>query len=71
MVLSLECQWIRVCGGVLPCCNKSENGCLEIWKNKSEIEKLYESGKNVHKKCGTCFNLKKYIFALWFKVLYR
>jgi hypothetical protein len=50
MVLSLDCQWIRACGGTLPCSNNSEKDSSEIRKNKSENGKLYESGKNVHKK---------------------
>jgi hypothetical protein len=46
----LECQWIRAYGGALPCRNKSEKGSFKILKNKSEIGKLYEIGKNVCKK---------------------
>ncbi len=48
--LSLDCQWIRACGGALLCCNKSEKDCWRNLEKKSEIGKLYESRKNVHKK---------------------
>jgi hypothetical protein len=30
--------------------NKSEKGCLEIWRNKTKFGKIYGSGKNLHKK---------------------
>jgi hypothetical protein len=47
---SLESQWIRACGGTLPCCNNSEKGSLGFWKNKNEKEKNVEKRKKVHKK---------------------
>jgi hypothetical protein len=50
MVLSFKCQWIRAWGGALPCCNNSGKDCLKFCKNKIKNGKMFESGKNVHKK---------------------
>jgi hypothetical protein len=50
MVSSLEYQWIRACGGALPCRNKSEKDCLKFGQNKSKFGKLYNRGANVCKK---------------------
>jgi hypothetical protein len=51
MVLSfIECQWIRACGGTLPCCNNLEKGSSEIFRDKTENGKMCESEKNVHNK---------------------
>jgi hypothetical protein len=46
----LKSQWIRAYGGALPCCNNSEKGSLEFWKNKRENRKMCESGKMYMKK---------------------
>ncbi len=43
-------QWIRAYGGALPCCNNSEKGSLEFWKNKGEKRKMCEKGKILHEK---------------------
>jgi hypothetical protein len=52
----------------MPCCNNSEKGSLEFWKNKSEKRKMCENGKMYMKKNGIYFNLDKWIFVLQFTV---
>jgi hypothetical protein len=52
-----------VYGGALPCCNNSEKGSLEFWKNKRENGKMCESEKMYMKNNGTYFNLNKWIFC--------
>jgi hypothetical protein len=47
----------------MPCCNNSEKGSLELWKNKSEKRKMCENGKMYMKNNGTYFNLNKWIFC--------
>jgi hypothetical protein len=54
----------------LPCCNNSDKGSLEFWKNKSENGKICKSGKNVLKNNGTYFSLDKRFFVLQFTVLF-
>jgi hypothetical protein len=59
----LKSQWIRACGGALPCCNNSEKGCLGFWKYRRENKKMCGSRKMYMKNNGTYFNLNKWIFC--------